>query len=183
MERLDYFIENYRINFSNQNIYKAVFKLGLSSNYFIRFEEAIKHFRNITEYLFDKKDMYILLVKWGSKSEENYYGKPDFICDSVDEEYNLEFFKERFGFDLTSDDEICLLYNKRFYYDSVRQIIDGIVGFDLGLDSGLNISAYFISFDNTPFLVNMYDDRGMEVLTDSAFLIENVKNEFRDLQL
>lgn len=178
MDKLNYFLENYKINFSENTKYQIVVDLGTSKDNLTRFDETVNRFKSVSDYLFKNKETYVVLIRWDAKSEEDYYGKASQSIEVADEKYDLKPYSKVLDLEFESDDEIVLLYHNSYSYISIEKIVRGLAGFDLALDEGLNLTAYFISFEKAPFLVNMYDDRGLEILTNDDYLNKQIRERF-----
>jgi hypothetical protein len=76
-------------------------------------------------------------------------------------------------------DDSCVLVNhwKVFSENAVSASAFVIAGFDLGLDPHIDMKCYFVSFVHNVIL-NLYDDRGLDVVALSPSLIKNVEREF-----
>nr|MBB6139724.1 hypothetical protein [Mucilaginibacter sp. X5P1] len=64
-------------------------------------------------------------------------------------------------------------YSSSFVYPIVRSIVN----FDLGEEPYANITCYFIDFESQ-FIVNIYDDRGMDIYSLNNLLLRDVELKF-----
>ncbi|MEE1899176.1 hypothetical protein V1389_12555 [Flavobacterium rakeshii] len=179
MDKPEYFINNYKKFFSGDNTYKIVFKLNdyLEDNT-ENFLHVVNKFKEISEYVLANKEVYLLLMKWDKTQTSQDIKSSGFNEDEADSKFKLEDYKEMINPFLEEEDElICLNYNN-YDFSAIKKLAEGIAGFELGIESGLNISIYFISFDDYPVLLNMYDDRGMEVLLEDEKAYNEIKLKF-----
>ncbi|WP_445440402.1 DUF3885 domain-containing protein [Dyadobacter frigoris] len=81
------------------------------------------------------------------------------------------------------DAEILYIKYENYSLGKIFPLVQMIAGFDLGFKNTINILSYFLSFQNQPLLLNLYDDRGMELLAHDEQLINSVGGKFADYVL
>jgi len=58
--------------------------------------------------------------------------------------------------------------------DSINTLI---INYDLGESPALNITCFFMDFQNT-VLINVYDDRGMDIYCPNSALLNDISVKF-----
>lgn len=166
-------------NFFQKENYKIIFKMGENKDDYKRVSEVMEKFRCISEYIFKNNKVWILLFIW-DKEDLNILLKDVFIqsASTIHKIYNNDSFLSYFPYDTEaiSEAKIFLLEYDEFRYKNIENLVKLHAGYELALDNTLNISFYIISMSyqyNT--LINLYDDRGLELLTDNNNFIEDIK--------
>lgn len=186
MGKID-FINLYKQFFSKNNELKLRFEMGGKLKSKKRITQVLKRFEEISSYIFDNKEVWILLIIWDSKgnnkkellnsgfekslslADEYYTGK---LRDEVIDIHN-------FNIEAFEDAEILYIKYKIYNFNAIFPIVYSKAGFELGANNTAGIVAYFISFsDEQPILLNLYDDRGMELLTTKQTLVNLIHNKF-----
>jgi len=103
---------------------------------------------------------------------------------SKNEEKNLEHA----GFQLKKadkvlrrkdDDEILYAHFNTFSRIVLSPIIKSIINFEMAEEPSANITCYFVSF-NSELIINVYDDRGVDVYSPNIELLNKIKAKFFD---
>lgn len=169
MNKVD-FIEEYKRTFEKSNLYKIVLEMGDSTS--LKQEKIAiiqKRFQEIVKITLGKeiKNIWVVLYFWNSK-EQIFTELSDCGID----------FKSKKTLEGKQSDGIV---NYQFYnpehvlyahYESIElgiltNLISGIARDEIALTPSTEAKAYIISLDAHPVLLNLYDDRGMEILTSS----------------
>lgn len=166
-------------NFLQKENYKIVFKMGENEDDYKRVEEVENKFRCISEYIFKNSKVWILLFIW-EKDDENILVKDTGIQSAsiVHKIYNDDSLLSYFPYDTEamSEAKILLLEYDEFRYNNIENLVKLHAGYELALDNTFNISFYIISmFHQYNTLVNLYDDRGLKLLTDNHNFIRDIK--------
>ena len=165
-------------HFGKDNKINLVFEMGESEDNFERVNSTLIKSKEILDFLFNKKNLWVKLIIWNKSFNtrqqlENCHfdwNKAKVVIELNDSVILKEFEKE--------DTESYCLFYPQYEFENIKPIIQAIAAFELGIYPAANITAYFISFDRYPFLVNLYDDRGMEVLFCDTQQYDTLKNEF-----
>ncbi|WP_439580834.1 DUF3885 domain-containing protein [Dyadobacter bucti] len=131
-----------------------------------RVDIAYQRAVNIFQTLFNDKEIWLKVIIWDKKEEQEL----------------TEFFKKAnisFKIDKKSFRIFYLNFNK---YDPniLNQVLKPILGFELGYDYGLNIKCIYYNFESKVIL-NVYDDRGMDVLILDRIEKEILKAKFSNI--
>ena len=113
----------------------------------------------ILESIFEDKEVWIQIVLWKDNSLDNLikcgFNKTDFSSN-----FNREIiFNE-------ANVIVKYLHLNKFSVVSVTPFIKAVINYDLGIDPLSDITCFYLNFD-IPALVNIYDDRGIDVLTSN----------------
>ncbi|MEA5260822.1 hypothetical protein VB264_23685 [Arcicella aquatica] len=125
------------------------------------------------------KECWLVLKIWdvplGTFTQLENAGFEINLSDSIFEDnFNDSIIKENY----TQNDKILLINYKKYDFEKIRPVIQCIAAYELGIEPSANINAYLISFDNIYVLINLYDDRGMEVLTHDSVLNKLISDKF-----
>lgn len=183
MDNLE-FIETYKRVFTKNDERKIRFKMGEKKEGEERVCQVLSRFEEISNYIFNRKEVWVLLIIWDAngenkkelvdagfnegKADEYHYGQ---VSDGLIKE-------ENFSSEALLNSEILYLKYNSYSFERVRPLIYSKAGFELGFERTAGIVAYFISFENCPILLNLYDDRGMEVLVENEKVMDEIHNRF-----
>ena len=68
-------------------------------------------------------------------------------------------------------------------FDAISPLIQAIAGRELGLRRSANVTAYFLTFEGSHTMLNLYDDRDVELLSDNEVYVEQISREFNQYRL
>lgn len=178
------FIENYKKHFRNNDELQIVFNMGERRRGKARLNQVQNRFREISSDVFKDGEIWVLLVIWNA-SEDN---KNTLINGGFDIDLASNFYigqiqddlieKDNFCEEAFDDAEILYIRYENYSFDMIFPLVHMLAGFDLGVQDTINILAYFISFRNQPVFLNLYDDRGMELLSHDGQLMDSVGGKF-----
>lgn len=180
------FIDAYRDLFAGNSELKVRFKMGEDMRGAKRLNQVLRRFEDISDFVFRDKEIWVFLIVWNA-NEENakkllkemsgeqgatsyYHGKID---DGLVD-------KERYDEEAFEDAEIVYLKYDHYSINLILPIVYSKAGYDLGMEDTTGILAYFLCFEDHPILLNLYDDRGMELLSHDKNTINSVCEKFRD---
>jgi hypothetical protein len=177
------FLVNYKKHFNTFKLKEAiqlVFDMGGKiKNEQKRVNQVLERSREIFTELLCQKDLWLRLTIWDYNTkntlEELTRCGFDFnkatrffeISDSNDLEYNEQF-----------DAKTYCLYYEKFNFEDIYPLLSAIASYELALNYSANVTAYFISFCSSPVLINLYDDRGLEVLIKDKYLFKRMYYKF-----
>jgi hypothetical protein len=175
-----YFENNYLKYFKAPNKIRATVKMGSGDTDEQRINSVLTRAKDILEYLFEGTDLWIKLIVWnksfGSLDELNATG---FRMEHADSQFNLIGSKV-LSDDETYDSEALALYYKSFSFELIKPLVNSSATFELGVEPSANVRVYYLHFDNPPFLVNIYDDRGLEFICTDLEFLEKFKERYKD---
>jgi hypothetical protein len=61
--------------------------------------------------------------------------------------------------------------------EPVRSVITSIINYEMAEEPSANITCYFINFEK-PVIINVYDDRGMDIYSPDKRIINELSNKF-----
>lgn len=185
MEKED-FINAYKKKFINNDELKLKFEMGGDMDGDKRLNQVIQRFKEISNYVFKDNEVWVLLIIW----DANGKNKQELINSGFDISLASSYYdgalddglikKQNFYEEAFQDAEILYLKYKHYSFDDIIPLVYSKAGFELGLENTAGIVAYFVSFENQPVLLNLYDDRGMELLSHGRETINKISVEFSE---
>lgn len=183
MEKIE-FINAYKRSFVTNTELKVRFEMGKNEKGNKRVRQVLERFKEISEFIFQDEEIWVLLVIW----DANGQNKKELLNSGFDETQASEYYhghigdglirKELFSDDAFDDAEILYLKYQNYSFSKIRPIVYSKAAFELGFKNTAGIVAYFMSFKDKPILLNLYDDRGMEVLSHDNNIISAVERKF-----
>lgn len=178
------FVKKYRDHFGKKNKYQIVVSMDERFKGKAKVVQVMKRFNQVANIIFSDKEIWVLLIIWdayrGTMEDLTNCGfkYPEIYIkgDYDDELLNTQLFDK----EALKESEFFYLRYSKYAFEQIAPIVCAIAGYELGLERSANISAYFINFDDTPILLNLYDDRGLELVTDSK---ENFNKILQELNL
>lgn len=178
------FLSAYKRVFVDDNELRIGFKMGENLRGKKRIDQVVKRFEEISNAVFGGDEIWVLLIIWDANGENkkklidigfdinlasNYaYGKID---DGV-------IVKEKFAEDAFEDAKILYIKYDQYSFNYILPLVYSKTGFELAFENTAQITAYFMSFSKHPVLLNLYDDRGMELLSHDKEVIDSVAKKF-----
>ncbi|KAA0991033.1 DUF3885 domain-containing protein [Dyadobacter aurulentus] len=179
------FIRDYKKLFSQNNEFKIRFEMGGNiRSKKKRVKQVLTRFEEISNVVFMKKEIWVLLIIWDFKMDNNeklirlgfdidlaknyYFGK---VNDGLIE---MKYFDQ----EVLDEAEILYLEYGSYSFRDILPLVHSSAGFDLAMENTAGLSAYYISFSKEPVLLNLYDDRGMELLSHDKKLIDSISRKF-----
>lgn len=181
---VDFFLEQYHKAF-NINPHKIVLELGAQeTNEIKRAQQARKRVRKIFNKLVKQENLWLVFITWDTKTALLKELKK---CGFAIKDANdlIEGKKEDLivNYDLLNPKGVYYLSHEIVDYSIIEKMILGIINNELGLEPYTEIKIYFISFFNEPIFLNIYDDRGIEILVTNENHLQRINNEFNDISL
>ena len=172
------FINNYKRLFLLDDELKIRFKMGENRRGKSRITQVLNRFEEISNAVFSDKEVWVLLVIWDPNGK---YGT-EFVHTGFDTNLANDYYdgtikdglivREKFAEDAFSDAKILYIRYENYSFRNIMPLVYSIAGYELTIENTGGILAYFISFEGEPVLLNLYDDRGMELLSHSKNLID-----------
>jgi hypothetical protein len=164
--------------FGSESEMSLVLEMGEGEDAVQRVNITHQKSKEVLDYLFDSRDLWIKLIIWNKSFNTRFelekcqfdWKKPMQVVDLHDSIVLNASEKV--------DTDAYFLYYPKYDYEMVRPLIQAIAAFELGLDPSANISAEFMSFGRSPVLVNLYDDRGMEIISIDSDHHQVLMNRF-----
>jgi hypothetical protein len=78
-----------------------------------------------------------------------------------------------------NESEILYIKYDSYDYNKLLPFVVAISNFELALEPSASVSAYFMTFDSPTVLLNLPDDRFIELCTDSIEIVNLVTKKFR----
>lgn len=128
---------------------------------------SYKNSAKVLEAIYEGKEVWLRVILWEHDSFDNLlkcgFTSSDFVV----------ILEREVGFnELTV--AVKYLQLQEFRIESLSPFIKAVINFDLGINPMSNITCFYLNFD-VPALVNIYDDRGIDVLTPN----EKIKRKIR----
>jgi hypothetical protein len=151
---------------------KLRFELGgESESTFEKIAQALNRSSQIFDYCF-RSAIWLRIILWDD-NELDFFEKSHINKKQYD-----SFFKQETIINETSV-TVLYLYFKSFPKAIIKSISTLIINHDLAESPSLNITCFYIDFDNA-ILVNVYDDRGMDIYCPKSALINDLHAKFID---
>ena len=122
----------------------------------------------ILKYCFANHEIWLRIVLWSESEEENL---------------------KRAGFDITKalkafrstseENEVLFINYKELAELLITPVVTSIINYDMAVTPSANITCYFISFTSKT-IVNIYDDRGLDIYCLDAQQLNNIKLRFKN---
>jgi len=141
--------------------------LGGEGNDSLRVEQAFIRSIKILQYCFSSKSILLRMILW-SKNEEKNLEHAGFQLKKADKVLRRK-----------DDDEILYAHFNTFSRIVLSPIIKSIINFEMAEEPSANITCYFVSF-NSELIINVYDDRGVDVYSPNIELLNKIKAKFFD---
>jgi hypothetical protein len=145
---------------------KLRFELGGEGTDSARITQAIKRSNQILQYCFDESPIWLRIILWSDEEEVNLKNA-GLIVHNAD-----KVFRNK------GDEEILYLYFKKYLSFQVSPIITSIINYDMAEEPSANITCYFVDLEKL-ILVNIYDDRGMDVYALNQEFIKDLSSKFQ----
>lgn len=178
------FIDSYKRSFGNNSELKLTFEMGGDEDGIKRVNQVVQRFKEISDYIFKDKEVWVLLIIW----DANGSNKKELLSSGFNINNATSYFhgdlndglinKENFYEDALNEAEILYIKYDLYQFECIFPLVYSKAGFELGIDNTAGIVSYFITFENPPILLNVYDDRGMELLTHDKKVINDVGTKF-----
>ena len=189
MDKAD-FIKAYTTQFDVNAEFQAFFEMGGILDGRKRVRQVVDRFKEIADFVFHDKEVWVLLSIWGVKSgAKEDLEKCGFKMESSTEHWEGKLedglidtskFAEEALEDKEFLEELGIRYLKyeKYSFDAIRPLIQAIAGHELGLKRSANVTAYFLTFEGSHTMLNLYDDRDVELLSDNEVYVEQISREF-----
>jgi RHS repeat-associated protein len=141
-------------------------ELGGSLTVSNRVEQALFRSKQILQYCFGKSQIWLRIILWDDNERENLK-KADFKLNHA----NL-FFEG-----VVANEKVLYVHFKEYAELFVNPIILAIINYEINKEPYANITCYFINF-STPVLLNIYDDRGMDIFSPNKRLINGIADQY-----
>jgi len=143
---------------------KLRFDLGGKEVGLERIKKANDRSNQILQYCFDESPIWLRIILWDEKGEINLRSA------GLDIESADNYFR-----DYTHENVLYLHFEK--FPALLNPVVTSIINYDMAEEPSANITCYFIDFDKS-VIINIYDDRGMDVYSPNKIMINNLKNKF-----
>ncbi|MDR0793595.1 MAG: hypothetical protein LBE82_09835 [Chitinophagaceae bacterium] len=130
-----------------------------------RIDLAIKKSTLILEYYFLTSDIWMRIIIWDKEQKNSLINLlKEYLKDK------LNYFFEG----VYNGEDILYIYCNVYNPPLIISIASLIINFEQGKEPSANITCYFINFVNA-VIANIYDDRGMDVVSFPAGASEGVE--------
>lgn len=125
-------------------------------------EERAKHAKSkaiqILKHNFENKSIWIRLVLW------------DEVDEAILQSTILKNLIDKIKFKKIEDDSLVLfLYFDSFNEIELKKLVESSINYELGFNPSINMTCFYFNFE-TPILINIYDDRGMDLVGNPSRL-------------
>jgi hypothetical protein len=143
-------------------------ELGGKKDGSARLPQILSRCNSILRFCFDNKVFWLRIILWSDKEEINLKNA------------GFSFHKASKVFRLKGEYETLYMHFNRYSKTFALPIIKSIVNFDMAEEPSANITCYFVSFSR-PLIINIYDDRGLDIYSPNKELLNRTRKEFFDL--
>ena len=177
---IEQFLSDYKKYFGGEKGDQLVFEMGEEIDEpKKRVDQVISRFKEITNCVLGDNGFWVILIAWDeSRGTLKDLEKCGFHFDKA------SFFKKEkavnniTSLDISEDDGLYYLYYNSYERKDILPLISAIAGYELGIVESANISAYLVSFHEVPILLNLYDDRGMELISNDLDWVKSQTENF-----
>lgn len=130
--------------------------------------QVLDRCNQILQDCFLEKDIWLRIILWNKREKINLLnaGLKITHADLILEE-NIEA------------NDTLILYKKKFSSSFLEPILLSNINYEIGKNPFANITCYFINF-SIPLVINIYDDRGMDVVSPNKEFIKNLSSKYKD---
>lgn len=130
-----------------------------------RLNQALDRSSKVLQYCFKNKAVWLRMILWSDREERNL------------ENAGFKLHKAIRVFKQKSEDQILYTHFNRYSKHLLTPIRKSIINFDMAVEPSANITCYFVSF-SAKLIINIYDDRGLDIYTPNNVLLNKIKNDF-----
>ncbi|WP_158799432.1 DUF3885 domain-containing protein [Pedobacter sp. L105] len=167
----DLFIQKFgdidRTSLSSLGINKLRFELGGEEEDLTRINQATERSNLILRYCFGDLPIWLRIILW-QKDEE-----------SSSESIRLVLGKADLVLRDQKEEEVLYLHFKKYLQSQISPIATSIINYEMAEEPSSNITCYFVNFERS-IVINIYDDRGMDVYAASRKFSEDLSSKFHD---
>lgn len=144
---------------------KLRFELGGDEIDLKRVSQAKERSSQILQYCFSGLPIWLRIILWDKEGEMDL-SKAGLAVETFDDSFKDE-----------NEEDILYLHLKKYSPFIVNPIVTSIINYEMAVEPSANITSYFIDFDRS-IIVNIYDDRGMDVYSPGKAFIKGLLNRF-----
>ncbi|TCC97852.1 DUF3885 domain-containing protein [Pedobacter hiemivivus] len=163
------FIEKFgdidRITLRSLTKNKLRFELGGDETDLNRVSQAKDRSSQILQYCFNGLPIWLRIILWDKEGEMDL-SNAGLAIETSDKNFRDE-----------NEEDILYLYLKKYSPLIVSPIVTSIINYEMAEEPSANITCYFVDFDRS-IIMNIYDDRGMDVYSPNKAIIEGLLNRF-----
>lgn len=132
-----------------------------------RIEQAKLRINEILKFCLSESKIWIHLILWDRLEEVNLVraGLNLKLADLVTKKH-------------TPDHDILVIYTEKHFEDLISPIILCKLNSELAKSPSADITFYIIDFD-AKLIINIYDDRGMDIYSTNSKYMDNVASKFQ----
>ena len=140
-------------------------ELGADESGLNRIEQAIGRTMQFLQYCFQEMPVWLRLILWSEAEEKNL------------EQAGLIIRHADIAFRQENAEYVVLYLNFKKVSEPVRSVITSIINYEMAEEPSANLTCYFINFEK-PVIINVYDDRGMDIYSPDKRIINELSNKF-----
>lgn len=144
---------------------KLRFELGGDEIDLNRLNQAKDRSNQILQYCFNGLPIWLRIILWDKEAEKDL-SNAGLAIETSDNSFRDE-----------NEEDILYLYLKKYSPFMVKPIVTSIINYEMAEEPSANITCYFVDFDRS-IIVNIYDDRGVDVYSPNKAIIEGLLNRF-----
>lgn len=140
-------------------------ELGADRSDLGRIMQASSRSKRVLQYCFQNLPFWLRIILWSESEEKNL------------EQAGLTVKDADIVFRHKSEDEVLYLYFEKYSNTIANSVITSIVNYEMAEEPSANVTCYFINFERS-LIINIYDDRGMDIYSPEKSVIEEISNRF-----
>lgn len=144
---------------------KLRFELGGDEIDISRVKQAKDRSNQILQHCFNGLPIWLRITLWDNEGEVNLNNA------GLDVRTSDNNFKNE------GEEDVLYLYVKKYSSFIGCPIVTSIINYEMAEEPSANITCYFVDFDRA-IIVNVYDDRGMDVYSPDKAIIKGLLNRF-----
>jgi len=133
-----------------------------------RIRQAKGRSSQLLNYCFKGKELWIRIILWGDEEDENL------------QKAGLNVSNAHKVFTQKNDDSLvlylCINRDLDLFFEPLST---SIINFEMAQEPAANITCYFISLE-VPLIVNIYDDRGVDIFSPNNNALTDIKRVYSD---
>jgi hypothetical protein len=156
-----------RVTLSSLSKNKLRFELGGEGSDMNRIEQARNRSNQIFQHCFNGLPLWLRIILWDEEAAINL-NKAGLTIKSSD-----DYFESK------NEENILYLFIKKYSFSKIDPVVSAKINYEMAEEPSANITCYFINFEKS-IIVNVYDDRGMDIYADNQSIINELLSKFSD---
>mgnify|MGYP001081367849 CR=1 FL=1 len=133
-----------------------------------RVKQCLFRCKKILKYCFEDHEIWLRMILWSDRERDNL------------KDANFQFNKAELTFERKlNEGNLLIIYKRQYSEFFCYPIVTSIINYEINREPFANITCYFINF-SIPLIINIYDDRGMDIVSNNTKILKGIKEKFKD---